>query len=105
MPSGKELCRGSPFCLFFGMGKETNLPGYCGAAAGHPLHGPYHDREYGFPLRDDNGLFQRPVLEIAGEFPISTGYLPGAHVPECTVHRRTVDARPPWITASLGEDT
>jgi DNA-3-methyladenine glycosylase I len=37
---------------------------YCDAARGHPVHGPYHDDEYGFPLRDDNGLFERLVLEI-----------------------------------------
>ncbi len=37
---------------------------YCDAAPGHPWHGPYHDREYGFPLRDDAGLFERLVLEI-----------------------------------------
>lgn len=37
---------------------------YCLAAPGHPIHGPYHDTEYGFPLRDDNGLFERLVLEI-----------------------------------------
>ena len=37
---------------------------YCDYAKGHPLHGPYHDREYGFPVRDDNALFERLVLEI-----------------------------------------
>ncbi|HEV8703278.1 MAG TPA: DNA-3-methyladenine glycosylase I [Candidatus Polarisedimenticolia bacterium] len=37
---------------------------YCEVATGHPFHGPYHDREYGFPLRDDVGLFERLVLEI-----------------------------------------
>jgi DNA-3-methyladenine glycosylase I len=37
---------------------------YCSAAAGHPWHGPYHDTEYGFPLRDDTRLFERLVLEI-----------------------------------------
>lgn len=37
---------------------------YCLAAPGHPIHGPYHDTEYGFPLRDDAGLFERLVLEI-----------------------------------------
>jgi DNA-3-methyladenine glycosylase I len=37
---------------------------YCEAAAGHPWHGPYHDREYGFPLRDDDALFERLMLEI-----------------------------------------
>jgi DNA-3-methyladenine glycosylase I len=37
---------------------------YCLAAPGNPLHGPYHDTEYGFPARDDAVLFERLVLEI-----------------------------------------
>ena len=37
---------------------------YCQAAPGHVFHGPYHDTEYGFPLDDDNQLFERLVLEI-----------------------------------------
>jgi DNA-3-methyladenine glycosylase I len=37
---------------------------YCLAAPGHPLHGPYHDREYGFPAEDESVLFERLVLEI-----------------------------------------
>jgi DNA-3-methyladenine glycosylase I len=37
---------------------------YCLAAPGHPLHGPYHDQEYGFPSRDEPVLFERLVLEI-----------------------------------------
>ncbi|MBK1837748.1 DNA-3-methyladenine glycosylase I [Azospirillum sp. YIM B02556] len=37
---------------------------YCGAAPGHPHHGPYHDNEYGFPSNDDRVLFERLVLEI-----------------------------------------
>ncbi len=37
---------------------------YCTIAPGHPLHGPYHDREYGFPTRDERALFERLVLEI-----------------------------------------
>lgn len=37
---------------------------YCTIARGHPLHGPYHDLEYGFPVRDDDQLFERLVLEI-----------------------------------------
>lgn len=40
------------------------MSGYCDYAPGHPLHGPYHDREYGFPQRDDAVLFERLVLEI-----------------------------------------
>jgi DNA-3-methyladenine glycosylase I len=37
---------------------------YCDSAPGHPFHGPYHDAEYGFPLRSDDELFERLVLEI-----------------------------------------
>ena len=37
---------------------------YCAVAPGHPIHGPYHETEYGFPLRDDDALFERLVLEI-----------------------------------------
>ena len=37
---------------------------YCDFAHDHPVHGPYHDNEYGFPLRNDNALFERLVLEI-----------------------------------------
>lgn len=37
---------------------------YCDIASAHEWHGPYHDTEYGFPLQDDAGLFERLVLEI-----------------------------------------
>jgi len=37
---------------------------YCDTAPGHPVHGPYHDHEYGFPVTDDAVLFERLSLEI-----------------------------------------
>ena len=37
---------------------------YCLIAPGHPFHGPYHDQEYGFPIRDNAALFERLALEI-----------------------------------------
>jgi len=40
------------------------MPTYCEIAPGHEWHGPYHDHEYGYPLNDDNALFERLVLEI-----------------------------------------
>ena len=40
------------------------MSGYCDFAPGHPLHGPYHDREYGWPQRDEAVLFERLLLEI-----------------------------------------
>ncbi|MEX2542192.1 MAG: DNA-3-methyladenine glycosylase I [Trueperaceae bacterium] len=39
-------------------------PSYCDIATGHRFHGPYHDNEYGFPVVDDDRLFERLVLEI-----------------------------------------
>jgi len=40
------------------------LSAYCDIAPGHEWHGPYHDGEYGFPVRDEARLFERLVLEI-----------------------------------------
>ena len=40
------------------------MSGYCDIAPGHPLHGPYHDHEYGFPQRKEAVLFERLLLEI-----------------------------------------
>ena len=37
---------------------------YCRLAPGHPVHGIYHDTEYGFPSNDESVLFERLVLEI-----------------------------------------
>ncbi len=178
---------------------------YCDAAPGHQWHGPYHDEEYGFPLADDDALFERLVLEInqaglswltilkkreafrqaydgflpeivaaygaadrrrlladagiirnrlkveaaianarrilelrethgsfagwlaahhprskedwvklfkqtfrftggeiVGEFLMSIGYLPGAHVPSCPAYRRILRQRPPWAHRGRG---
>ena len=40
------------------------MSSYCDIAPGHPVHGPYHDLEYGFPVTADDALFERLVLEI-----------------------------------------
>ncbi|MEL1263639.1 DNA-3-methyladenine glycosylase I [Pseudoxanthomonas putridarboris] len=40
------------------------MSSYCDFAPGHPLHGPYHDHEYGFPQREEAVLFERLLLEI-----------------------------------------
>ena len=37
---------------------------YCAFASSDPWHARYHDREYGFPIRSDRGLFERLALEI-----------------------------------------
>jgi len=172
---------------------------YCSLAPGHTVHAPYHDGEYGFPVRDESALFERLLLEInqaglswltilkkrqafrdafagfeidrvaafnaadidrllgdsgiirnrlkieaaidnarriqalrsshgsfalwldahhprpladwvklfkktfrftggqiVGEFLVSTGYLPGAHIPDCPVYARILERDPPW---------
>jgi DNA-3-methyladenine glycosylase I len=40
------------------------MSAYCDISRGHPVHGPHHDTEYGFPVSDDNVLFERLCLEI-----------------------------------------
>jgi DNA-3-methyladenine glycosylase I len=35
--------------------------------------------------------------EIVGEFLMSTGYLPGAHHPDCPVYTRIAALNPPWM--------
>jgi len=40
------------------------MSSYCDVAPGHAWHGPYHEAEYGFPLRGDAELFERLILEI-----------------------------------------
>ena len=37
---------------------------YIQAAGKNSVHKDYHDKEYGFPLKDDNALFARLILEI-----------------------------------------
>ena len=40
------------------------MPTYCHVASGHPYHGPYHDKECGFPIVSESVLFERLTLEI-----------------------------------------
>ncbi len=40
------------------------MSGYCQSALGHPWHAPYHEKQYGFPITDDDQLFERLILEI-----------------------------------------
>ena len=37
---------------------------YCDIASGNPIHGPYHDNEYGLPRNDEAVLFELLSLEI-----------------------------------------
>ncbi len=43
------------------------MPTYCGYVRAHPedtYNALYHDHQYGFPLEDDNALFERLMLEV-----------------------------------------
>lgn len=40
------------------------MSAYCAFAPTDPLHASYHDEEYGFPITDDNRLFERLIFEI-----------------------------------------
>jgi DNA-3-methyladenine glycosylase I len=43
------------------------MPSYCEYVLAHPedtYNCLYHDTAYGFPLQDDNGLFERLMLEV-----------------------------------------
>ena len=43
------------------------MPSYCDYVLAHPedtYHRIYHDTQYGFPLEDDNLLFERLMLEV-----------------------------------------
>lgn len=53
------------------------------------------------PKADWVKLFRRTFKftggEITGEFLMSIGYLPGAHVPECLVYQQIARLKPPWM--------
>lgn len=40
------------------------MSSYCDIALNHPVHGPFHDTEHGFPVKSDSLLFERFLLEI-----------------------------------------
>ncbi len=40
------------------------MASYCEVAAGHPVHGPHHDTQHGFPAESDDELFERLMLEV-----------------------------------------
>jgi DNA-3-methyladenine glycosylase I len=43
--------------------------------------------------------------EITGEFLMSTGFLPGAHRPDCPVYGRIAALEPPWMSARLHKNS
>ncbi len=41
--------------------------------------------------------------EIVSEFLMSTGYLPGAHDPDCPVFAEIAVLNPPWMNSGKGD--
>jgi len=60
----------------------------------------HHPRSKGEWVKLFKRTFRFTGGEIVGEFLISIGYLPGAHVETCSVHRRIMRLRPPWAGRS-----
>jgi hypothetical protein len=42
--------------------------------------------------------------EIVNEFLVSTGYLPGAHTPDCPVYEIVLSLKPAWNSDSIMEN-
>lgn len=72
-------------------------------------HGSFHGwlmAHHPRPLQDWVKLFRRSFRftggEIVGEFLMSLGFLPGAHVPECPIQARVLAFSPPWAAPPPG---
>jgi DNA-3-methyladenine glycosylase I len=74
------------------------MTSYCDFAGSHEWHGPYHDREYGFPLQDDGALFERLMLEIN-----QAGLSWLTILKKREAFRRAYDGFAPEIVASYGD--
>jgi DNA-3-methyladenine glycosylase I len=74
-----------------------------GLAADHGSFRGWLDHHHPLPKEEWVRLFRKTFKftggEIVGEFLMSTGYLPGAHGPECPVYDRILVLGPPWARA------
>jgi DNA-3-methyladenine glycosylase I len=70
----------------------------------HGSFADWLDRHHPLAKADWVKLFRRSFVftggEIVGEFLMSLGYLPGAHVPSCPVYDRVLAQRPPWALSA-----
>lgn len=64
------------------------------------------DHQHPKPLAEGVKLFKKTFRftggEIVNEFLMSTGYLPGAHSPDCPVYAAVLKARPKWVESLAG---
>jgi DNA-3-methyladenine glycosylase I len=58
----------------------------------------YHPRARAEWVKLFKKTFRFTGGEITGEFLLSTGYLPGAHHPDCPVYAQVAALRPRWMS-------
>ncbi len=67
----------------------------------HGSFAAWLDASHPLPKDDWVKLFKKTFKftggEITGEFLMSTGYLPGAHTPECPIYTKIEALDPPWM--------
>jgi DNA-3-methyladenine glycosylase I len=67
----------------------------------HGSFAAWLDAHHPLPIAEWVKLFRRTFAftggEIVGEFLMSLGYLPGAHVASCPVYSKVLVLRPPWF--------
>lgn len=66
----------------------------------HGSFAAWLDTHHPLPIAEWVKLFRRTFVftggEIVGEFLMSLGYLPGAHVASCPVYAKVLELHPPW---------
>lgn len=71
--------------------------------ASHGSFSNWINTHHPLPKSDWIRLFKKTFRftgnEITNEFLMSTGYLPGAHSPDCPVYARILAHNPPWVNA------
>jgi DNA-3-methyladenine glycosylase I len=82
-----------------------NAQAILGLQADHGSFKAWLDHHHPLPLLDWVKLFKRTFKfvggEIVNEFLMSTGYLPGAHIPSCATFHRVLSQNPRWSTHPL----
>lgn len=73
----------------------------------YPQYGSFKgwlDAHYPLTKEEWTKLFKKTFVftggEIVNEFLMSTGYLPGAHTPDCPVYAEVARLDPPWMKSS-----
>lgn len=73
----------------------------------YPQYGSFKgwlDANYPLTKEEWTKLFKKTFVftggEIVNEFLMSTGYLPGAHTPDCPVYAEVARLDPPWMKSS-----